>query len=127
MSAVMYLSDLVDAAPRAPRKRASRPKPEPMQPAQPVQAGHRGEHEPQGFAKLSPEQRKANARVGGLMLAATHDMNAVAAHARRGLWESYLRKADPDNKLPEKERVRRAEALRKAHYAKMSLARWGKA
>lgn len=82
--------------------------------------------EPVGFARLSPETRRLLGRVGGLMSAATRDTAAMAAKARRGLWAKFLREADPAGVLSERERIARAELLQRAHYAKMSLARWGK-
>ena len=41
--------------------------------------------------------------------------------ARDAKWRRYLEKVDPDGTLPEAERIRRAEALRRADMARMAL------
>lgn len=41
---------------------------------------------------------------------------------RAGFEAKFLREVDPDNVLPEPERRRRAEAARRAFYARMALA-----
>jgi hypothetical protein len=42
--------------------------------------------------------------------------DSTPAKARAGLEARFLREADPDGSLPEAERLRRAECLRKAYY-----------
>lgn len=81
-----------------------------------------------GFARQpDPAARRAMAKLGGYTRAATADMAAAAAKARAGLWDSWVRKADPHGLLAPAERTRRAEALQQAHYAKMRLAKAAKA
>ena len=63
-------------------------------------------------------------RIGGATTAARYSGEEMTRAMRAGLAASWERKADPDGVLPPAERARRAEALRKAHYARMSLARW---
>jgi hypothetical protein len=41
---------------------------------------------------------------------------------RAGLAAKFLREVDPDNQLPEPERLRRAECARKAFYQRLALA-----
>lgn len=78
------------------------------------------------FAQIDAATRRQMGRIGGLTTAARTDPYEMTRAMRDGLAASWLRKADPDGVLPVAERERRAEALRKAHYARMSLARWGK-
>lgn len=54
--------------------------------------------------------------------AMTPDRNARTAPARRAFDASWERKVDPDGLLPAADRQRRADAERKAHYARMALA-----
>jgi hypothetical protein len=69
-------------------------------------------------------------RVGGYVRAARYDGREMTAAARRRFAESFLEGhgcrvcptvAMPDGLLPG-ERARRAEALRRAHYARVALA-----
>jgi hypothetical protein len=41
---------------------------------------------------------------------------------RDGLEAKFLREVDPNNELPEAERLRRAEAARRAYYQRLALA-----
>jgi len=59
-------------------------------------------------------------RIGAHKLHATHDPLEITAVARATFWRSFLDQVDPE--LPEPERLRRAEHLRKAHYAQLALA-----
>lgn len=52
----------------------------------------------------------------------TADRSARTANARRAFLESFEKQVDPEGKLPPKERARRAESLRKAHFARLALA-----
>ncbi|MGO9030709.1 MAG: hypothetical protein ACLP3C_25905 [Mycobacterium sp.] len=53
--------------------------------------------------------------------AQTVDHAARTLPARRGVLDKFEREADPNNELLPAERAKRAENLRKAHYAKMAL------
>lgn len=85
-----------------------------------------GSEQPRGFARLTPEERHRMAVIGGLYRAATMDKVALTAASRRGQWEAWRRKADPDGKLSERERQRRAEALQRAHMLELTQARLAK-
>jgi hypothetical protein len=41
---------------------------------------------------------------------------------RAGFERKFLREVDPDNQLPEAERLRRADCARKAYYQRLALA-----
>lgn len=71
---------------------------------------------------MDPVARSLRARIAAATFAATHDMAAVAAHAREAKWLKLLDQVDPNHELPEAERIRRAKALRKAQMAQLSLA-----
>ena len=53
--------------------------------------------------------------------AQTENRSAATLPARLALEAKWEREADPNNELPPAERAKRAENLRKAHYAKMAL------
>ncbi len=50
----------------------------------------------------------------------------ATAAARKAFLGKFERQVDPDGTLAPAEREKRAAAARKAHYARMSLARWKK-
>lgn len=66
-------------------------------------------------------------RIGGLMNAATHDMRAVAKVGVNNRMARFEAQVDPDGTLEPGERRRRAESLMKAHMARLTMLRWGKA
>lgn len=49
------------------------------------------------------------------------DRTAATAPARRGFDDRWTRQVDPGGVLPHDERMKRAEALRKAHFVRMAL------
>lgn len=85
-----------------------------------------GSEQPRGFARLTPEERHRAAQIGGLYRAATMDKVALTAASRRGQWAAWMRKADPEGKLSDAERQRRAEALQKAHMIELTQTRLAK-
>jgi hypothetical protein len=74
---------------------------------------------------LPPGERSIRARIGAETVHGLYDSRELTAKAREkspsslNYWE---RKADPDGVLPEAERLRRAEHLRRAYFARLSLA-----
>jgi hypothetical protein len=68
---------------------------------------------------LDATVKRLRARAGGLSRAARYDGLVVTARARQTFRDSFLDQVPCD--LPESERARRAEALRKLHYTKMAL------
>ncbi|NJD65648.1 MAG: hypothetical protein FIB00_10455 [Chloroflexi bacterium] len=60
--------------------------------------------------------------MGGLSKAARHSPDELTAHARAGFLARFEREADPDGVLDPAERARRADALKRAHMARLALA-----
>jgi hypothetical protein len=63
-----------------------------------------------------PHQIAANSRWS------KEDPTAQGIILRAGLEAKFLREVDPNNELPESERLRRAEAARRAYYQRLALA-----
>lgn len=59
-------------------------------------------------------------RIGAFRLHATHDPRETTRSARLAFRNNFERLVDPDGNLPMAERMRRAEAARKAHYARLA-------
>lgn len=59
-------------------------------------------------------------RIGAFRLHATRDPRETTERARATFRDGFQRLVDPHNELPERERLRRAEAARKAHYARLA-------
>lgn len=72
---------------------------------------------------LTPEQRALRARIAGLeSWANTTDRRARSSKGQAGLLAKFEREVDPDGILDPAVRRERAEAKRKAHMARLSLA-----
>lgn len=74
---------------------------------------------------LTPAQRSLRSRIGGLERAAQHDSAAMTAAARAngpGSIDYWEAKVDPAGELAPDDRRRRAEAAKKAHFARMAFA-----
>ena len=68
----------------------------------------------------NPRERSLRARIGAYSLHATHDPRKTTAKARAIFRSSFERLVDPTCSLPKAERERRADAARKAHYARLA-------
>lgn len=66
--------------------------------------------------KSLPHQIAANCRWS------REDPTAQGIRMRDGLEAKFLREVDPDNELPEAERLRRAEKARQGYYQRLALA-----
>jgi hypothetical protein len=66
--------------------------------------------------KSLPHQISANSRWS------QEDPTAQGILMRAGLEAKFLREVDPNNELPEAERLRRAESARRAYYQRLALA-----
>lgn len=69
----------------------------------------------------APERKLRASIAAHESWARTDDRAARLAPARRAFADSFADKVDPDHKLPEAERARRAENARKAHYQRLAL------
>ncbi|MBA3405158.1 MAG: hypothetical protein H0U13_10825 [Gemmatimonadaceae bacterium] len=63
---------------------------------------------------LSDTERSLQAKAAAYALHSQRDSRELTEAARAGRWAKLLATVDPDGVLPEPERVRRAEALRKS-------------
>lgn len=69
---------------------------------------------------LSPAQRTLRARVAVLTRWAQEDPGPATAKARQGFAERFEREVDPEGKLSEIERRRRAKAALRAHMLRLA-------
>lgn len=70
---------------------------------------------------LTAEQRSHRARIAAHVLHGSRDSVKHTEPARKAFLERFEREADPEGILPEAERKRRAEHLRKAHMYRLAL------
>ncbi len=79
----------------------------------------------------TPAQRSLQARVAAYRMHAMHDPRDTTREARAAFLAKFEREVDPDRRLSEPERQRRAEAAKKAYFnalaLKSALARQAKA
>ena len=73
------------------------------------------------FATLTPEQRSLRGRIAANTRWSREDGKANAQHAQAGLLAKFVDQIDPDHVLPEDERLRRAEAARRAHMQRLAF------
>jgi hypothetical protein len=59
-------------------------------------------------------------RIGAHVAHARHDPRETTENARRAFHDSFLEAADPDHVLPEAERIRRGDHLRRAFFARLA-------
>lgn len=69
---------------------------------------------------LDQEQRSVRARIAANIRWAHSDGIAGTQAAREAFLASFERRVDPDAELATAERARRADRLRKAHFAQMA-------
>ncbi|MPZ51078.1 MAG: hypothetical protein GEU75_17565 [Dehalococcoidia bacterium] len=65
--------------------------------------------------------RTLAARVGAFSLHARYDSRELTVNARRAFARRFEDQVDPERKLPEAERQRKAEAAKKAYMARLAL------
>jgi hypothetical protein len=70
---------------------------------------------------LTPEQRSLRARIAANTRWSREDPAATAARGQAGLLAKFVDQVDPDRVLPEDERLRRAEAARRAHMQRLAF------
>lgn len=69
---------------------------------------------------LTPSERVLRARTAAYMLYARHDPRETTQAARRAFDQRFLDQVDPDRRLPDRERRRRAEAARRAYFTRLA-------
>lgn len=71
---------------------------------------------------LSPAQRSLRSRLAAYERWAKTDPVEGTRAARAAFADRFTREVDPDGVLPEAERLRRADAARKAYFTRLALA-----
>ena len=74
------------------------------------------------YENRSAAERRLAARIGAHALHSQHDSRELTAHARAAAEKRFEDQVDPERKLPEAERQRRAEHARKAYFTRLALA-----
>jgi hypothetical protein len=77
----------------------------------------------EAMGRQTPAGRLASlrGRIGGLALAAQRDPREYTGPARQAFLRRFEEEVDPEHKLPEAERLRRATAARRLYFAKLAL------
>jgi hypothetical protein len=70
---------------------------------------------------LSPSERSQRGRLGAHAMHAKHDSKETTAAGRAAFEKRFLDEVDPDRKLPEAERLRRAEHAKSAYFTRLAL------
>ena len=69
---------------------------------------------------LTPSERAQRSRIGAFLMHARHDPRSTTAAARLAFSQRFLDLVDPDRTLTEAERLRRADAARKAYFVQLA-------
>ncbi len=69
---------------------------------------------------FDPNEMAARGRIGAYTSHSRHDVRELTAPARAAFLHSFEHEVDPDGMLPAEERSRRAQAARKAHFARLA-------
>ena len=69
---------------------------------------------------LTPSERAQRGRIGAYLMHARHDPRSTTAAARQAFSRRFLDIVDPNRTLPEPERLRRADAARKAYFVQLA-------
>jgi hypothetical protein len=73
------------------------------------------------LSTLTPEQRSLRARIAANTRWSREDGKPNAVRGQAGLLAKFVDQIDPDHVLPEDERLRRAEAARRAHMQRLAF------
>ena len=65
---------------------------------------------------MTPAERSERARIAAYSLHAKYDARQTTRRARAAFLARFESQVDPDRTLPERERLRRADAARKAYF-----------
>lgn len=69
---------------------------------------------------LTPAERSLRARIGAYAMHARNDPRQTTAAARLAFLQRFEREVDPYRRLAAPERLRRAEAARKAYFSRLA-------
>lgn len=69
---------------------------------------------------LTPSERSLRGRIGAYLMHARNDPRETTRAARAAFAQRFLDQVDPHRRLPEPERLRRAEAARRAHFTRLA-------
>jgi len=69
---------------------------------------------------LTPSERVMRARMAAYVLHARHDPRETTTAARLAFNKRFVDQVDPDRRLPERERLRRADAARRAYFTRLA-------
>ncbi len=70
---------------------------------------------------MDPVEASLRGRIGAYRLHATHDPRETTVKARAAFMARFEAEVDPEGVLPLGERQRRAEAARRAYFARLAL------
>ncbi len=70
---------------------------------------------------MPPSHHALAGKIGAYTLHAAYDSREITAPARQAFLAKFEAQVDPERLLPEAERKRRAEAARKAYFARLAL------
>lgn len=71
---------------------------------------------------MTPEQKSLRGRLAAALLHSRYDSRQLTERARRAFRDKFIDEVDPHRRLPEPERMRRAEQARRAYYLRLALA-----
>lgn len=69
---------------------------------------------------LTASERAMRARMAAYTLHARHDPRETTKAARHAFNQRFLDEVDPERRLPERERLRRADAARRAYFTRLA-------
>ena len=70
---------------------------------------------------MTPAERTLRARIAAYSLHAQQDPKETTAAGRSAFLARFLTQVDPDHNLPEEERLKRAEAAKRAYFSRLAL------
>ena len=70
--------------------------------------------------RFNPAEMAMRGRIGAFVTHSRHDPKETTKAARTAFLARFEDEVDPEHLLPEDERLRRAEAARKAHFSRLA-------
>jgi hypothetical protein len=71
---------------------------------------------------MTPEQKSLRSRLAAAILHSRYDSRRLTEPARRAFLQRFLDEVDPQRRLSERERLRRADQARRAYFVRLALA-----